>query len=469
MADLCGHLHFCFCRHPDYAGTGTFFSLLRPFFLPIRVDFHFTYTEGIWIRPINGFGVGAFDVFFLLAMGAWALRAVMDHRLRLRLFPQISIPFFLIFIITAAGVLRTSMPDFIMTAVIWTVFKNWLVFLYMANNIQSVGSLRQVVVLLLVMGMLQALIGLAQYFTGGRLGFAMLGEAERSYFEMRAGAGTVSRVAGTLGHPNKLSVFLNLLLQMNFALFFANLPRRTKIWLLMPFALMGIAMLLTYSRGGWLGLALGSTVVLYWCLTKKIRHRLLSAVLLLIFLSLSALILISTVQSVQRRLFQDDYGSAALRVPMSIVALNIIRHHPLIGVGLNNYTSVIERYDTTPSAVSYDFPKPVHNEFLLVAAEQGLMVFVLFLLILVLVFAGLFRVGRSSGAALSTWLAIGFFGGWLGWCLHHQFEYEYVFLSETTWMLFGLFQALNPNANPSPPAAWTSPPAGPEPGRTATP
>lgn len=373
----------------------------------------------------------------------------MDHRLRIRLFPRISIPFLLIFIITIIGVMRASMPDFVAAAVIWTVFKNWLIFIYVANNIQVVGSNRQVVILLLVMGMMQSLIGLAQYFTGGKLGLAMFGEAERSYFEMRAGTGTVSRVAGTIGHPNKLAVFLNLLLQMNFALFFARLPKRTKVCLAVPFVLMGTAMLLTYSRGGWLGLALGGTVVLYWCLAKKIRSRLLSAILLTVFAVLFLLVLITSVQSVQRRLFQDDYGTAALRLPMSVVALNIIRHNPVMGVGLNNYTSVIERYDITPSAVSYDFPKPVHNEFLLVAAEQGLIAFALFLVILFLMFLTLFRTARSGGDTLSSWLAIGFFGGWLGWCLHHQFEYEYVFLSETTWMLFGFFQSLQPSMNSS--------------------
>ncbi|MFZ5569583.1 MAG: O-antigen ligase family protein [Thermodesulfobacteriota bacterium] len=410
--------------------------------MPIRVDFHFVYTEGVWIRPINGFGVSAFDVFFLLAMGSWMLRAVLDHRLRIRLFPGISIPFLLVWIIAIPGVLRTTMPDIVMASVIWTVFKNWLVFIYIANNIHVVGSIRQVVVLLLVVGMLQSLIGLAQYVTGGKLGLAMFGEAERSFFEMRAGAGTVSRVAGTLGHPNKLAVFLNLLLQMNFALFFAGLSRRVKLALCIPFALMGLTMLLTYSRGGWLGLALGGTVVLYWCLAKNSRNRLFSVVLMTVFLGIFLIVVIGSVQSVKRRLFEDDYGTAALRIPMSVVALNIIRHFPLTGVGLNNYTAVIERHDTTAMAVSYDFPRPVHNEFLLIAAEQGLIGLGLFLVILAQMFIVLFRTARSPGAPFRSWVTIGFFGGWLGWCLHHQFEYEYVFFSEITWVLFGLFQAM---------------------------
>ncbi len=442
MACLCHDLHLHFFRDPHHPRTGTVFSVRHPFFLPIRIDFHFAYTEGIWVRPINGFGISAFDVFFLLAMASWILRAVMDHRVRIHLFPKISIPFLLIWIISILGVTRTSMPDIVMASVIWTVFKNWLVFIYIANNIHVIGSIRQVVILLLLVGIIQSLIGLAQFAAGGKLGLAMFGEAERSYFEMQAGAGTVSRVAGTLGHPNKLAVFLNLLLQMNFALFFANIPKRIKIGLCVPFALMGVTMLLTYSRGGWLGLALGGTVVLYWCLAKNIRNRLFSAVLLTVFLALFLVVVMGGVQSVKRRLFEDDYGTAALRIPMSVVALNIIRHFPLMGVGLNNYTTVIERYDTTASAVSYDFPRPVHNEFLLIAAEQGLISLGLFLVILVFMFAALLRTAGSPGGPLRSWLAIGFFGGWLGWCLHHQFEYEYVFFSEITWVLFGLFQSM---------------------------
>lgn len=443
MVDFRRTVYFCVCRDAHHACPGTFFSILHPFFLPIRVDFHFVYTEGIFVRPVNGLGISAFDMFFFLAFGAWLMRAVMDHRLRIRLFPGVSVLFLIIWLISIPRTLQAGMPDMVTAAVIWTVFKNWLVFLYIANNIHVIASIRNVVLFLLFVGMLQALIGLGQFVAGGKLGLGMFGEAERSYFEMQAGAGTVSRVAGTLGHPNKLAVFLNLMLQMNFVIFFTNVSRRIKIAACVPFVLMGGAMLLTYSRGGWLGLALGGTVTVYWCLAKKIRNRLLSAVLMTIFIVVFTIVLVGSVQSVKRRLFEDDYGTAELRLPMSVVAVNIIRHFPLLGVGLNNYTSVIERYDTTPGAVSYDFPRPVHNEFLLVAAEQGLISLAVFLAILVQIFVKLLRTARSGGETFNAWLAIGFFGGWLGWCLHHQFEYQYVFFSEATWVLFGLFQAMD--------------------------
>ncbi|BBO87712.1 O-antigen ligase family protein [Desulfosarcina ovata] len=270
----------------------------------------------------------------------------------------------------------------------------------------------------------------------------MFGEAERSYFEMRTGAEYVSRVAGTLGHPNKLAVFLNLLLQLNIALLFGVRTARQRLWLWLTLGIMGIAMVLTYSRGGWLGLIFGGGVTLFWCLYRIIGKRTLAMIAVGTISAMIFLSLVIGIPSVRKRLFENDYGTAALRVPMSLVAANTIVHNPLLGVGLNNYTAESKRYDISDSGVSYTFPRPVHNEFLLIGAEQGVIALILFLSILAQMFIYLFWVANHSPSRYLSYAAIGFFSGWLGWCLHHQFEYEYVFFPEFTWVLFGMFQAM---------------------------
>ena len=105
-----------------------------------------------------------------------------------------------------------------------------------------------------------ALIGLAQYASGGKLGLELLGESERSFFEMKAGVDFVSRVAGTLGHPNKLAALLGILIPLNIALVFGAESRPLRGLLMVPLTVMATAMVLTYSRGGWLGLAAGVTM-----------------------------------------------------------------------------------------------------------------------------------------------------------------------------------------------------------------
>lgn len=419
-----------------------FFLYCAIFFLPLRVDFNIGYSPELFVRPINGFRITIFDLFFFLAFAIWILRGILHKQLNLRLYLPITTLFFVVVFLSFMSLYFSPVSSHILVSVMWVVIKNGLIFFYIANRTTDERTLRHMAVILLVIGGFQAVLGIAQFVAGGRLGLAMFGEAERSFFEMKAGADTVSRVAGTLGHPNKLAVFLAMLLQVNFALFFARISRRVRRWLPVPFSLMGVAMVLTYSRGGWLGLALGGAVTLYWCLVKKIRHRVVSAILLVVIGSVLLGIIFGSMESMRRRFFEDDYGSANLRLPMSLVAMNIIRHHPWLGVGPNNYTSVIEQYDISSSAVSYTFPKPVHNEFLLIAAEQGLVVFGIFLAMLVIMFYYMVRIGRAGPDSVIRYMAVGFFGGWLGWCFHHQFEYEYLFLSDYSWVVFGLLQAM---------------------------
>jgi O-antigen ligase len=72
---------------------------------------------------------------------------------------------------------------------------------------------------------------------------------------------------------------------------------------------------------------------------------------------------------------------------MYAVALNVIKNNALLGVGMNNYTLAHRLYDETPERVSLQFPdSPVHNLYLLYAAELGLFGVVGFLWFLVSTF-----------------------------------------------------------------------------------
>jgi O-antigen ligase len=144
----------------------------------------------------------------------------------------------------------------------------------------------------------------------------------------------------------------------------------------------------------------------------------------------------------RHRLFLEDYGAARARVPMTMVALNIIGHHPWLGAGLGNYTFAAPDYDISREGISYDFPRPVHNEFLLIAAEQGLPVLVLFLGILLYIFGQLLRLSRSRDDPIIPYVAIGLFGTYFAWCVFRLTDYNYVLLGDPFWLLAGLSLAL---------------------------
>jgi O-antigen ligase len=79
----------------------------------------------------------------------------------------------------------------------------------------------------------------------------------------------------------------------------------------------------------------------------------------------------------------------------------------VLGVGVNTFTEVMRGYDTTGITVA--FPEPVHNVFLLIASETGLVGLAIFLALVALVYrAGiqtLRRGSRFSSAAVIGLLA----------------------------------------------------------------
>ena len=419
-----------------------FLIYLTVILMTVSLDFHPIYLKySITPWPIPGWRISLFEITFFLLLLIWLFRLVFEQTEGIRFFPWISVPFGLLWLLALVSSMRADIPFLIKVCTIWLVAESWLIFLYFANHLQERRFLLAVVAALLVSGVFQSLIGIGQHVSGGTLGLSFFGEA-KTFMEMRAGDFLVSRVSGTMGHPNNLAGFLSMILPLNLALLFAPLSRRFKIGLVMLLILMITAVILTLSRGGWLAFVLGSLITLALCLSRRYRRKALS---LILAVTLAVTFLVATVifiEPLKRRLFEEDYGAARTRIPLAVVALNMIRHHPWLGVGLTNYVAAAPTYDITPEAISYEFPRPVHNEFLLIGAELGLPALALFLLILGILWRRLFRVGRLPEETPFPFLALGLVGALVAWTMFRMTDYHYVLLADPFWVFAGLAQAL---------------------------
>ncbi|MFH0726591.1 MAG: O-antigen ligase family protein [Pseudomonadota bacterium] len=413
------------------------------FFIPIRVDFNPVYIVSNFFRPFNGFAINLYELLFAGVFLIWMFRLVRHPEEKIHFIPVISVPFALIFFLTAVGLMNSNCPSAIKAAGLKLVLESWLIFLFLANTIRDDKMFRLITLALISTIAIQAVIGFLQNFAGGLLGLESFGEGRRGFFMAKAGVETISRVGGTLGHPNGLSVYLDFLLPVTVALLFSGLDHRLKRYFVLPILLLGVILdLMTLSRGGWVGLGGGGSIAVYACLARLTRRKATSLALVLGLLIVMAVTSVVFVGSVRKRLTQDDYGTAYTRVPMSKVALNIIRHNPLFGVGLTNYTSVAEGYDETVEAISFNFPMPVHNEYLLMASEQGLPAMFLFVFIQLAVVVQLIRLARTRESPLKPFLAIGFLGGMVAWTFHLQFEFTHAIISPSFWSYMGLIQAM---------------------------
>ncbi|MHA2055625.1 MAG: hypothetical protein ACW99F_18765, partial [Candidatus Hodarchaeales archaeon] len=193
----------CLAALPIIPEKEKFFLCLFFFVLPIDLDFHPIFIRPTVYRPLNGIAITLYELplFFLLII--WIFRLATDPKERINFFPRISIPFLIIWALCLIGINLTLVPTVIKFSSLWVMLECWLVFIYLANNLRDYNKIYVVVSIILFTLVLQALVGFAQKFAGGLLGLGMFGEAEQSFREMRAGAGLIHRVGGTIGSPNK--------------------------------------------------------------------------------------------------------------------------------------------------------------------------------------------------------------------------------------------------------------------------
>ncbi len=178
------------------------------------------------------------------------------------------------------------------------------------------GHLWRIVGALILAAAIVSLIGLYQYFFTSDV----------------ITAEGVRRIHGVYGSPNNLGLFLGRIVPIlaAVALFGNSLQRRaTYCAIALPVTL---CLYLTYSRGAWL---LGLPAAFIFLGLMRGKRVLLISLLVILIIALSLLPLIGTERLAS--LFNTQSGTTFLRLKLWQGSLNMIRDHPLFGVGLDNF------------------------------------------------------------------------------------------------------------------------------------
>jgi O-antigen ligase len=405
------------------------------------------YTPLYRIQEIEGFAVYGFDIILFVLISIWIYRLTLSNK-RIFFFPKVTIPFIFIFSAAFFGILNAELSLTIKISSLYEMFKCWVVFLYISNNLSDSKTVYLIVGAILLSGLFQSLVGISQYITKKPLGLQFLGEPSSLMIDQSDSTGSNSRIGGTMGHPNKLAIFLGIILQLNMACLFAKFPVNMQWHVRSMYIISFIPMLFTlfasYSRSGWFSFLVGGAINCSLCMIKRTGKKIFSILVVSgIFIIFAAIVFVIS-ESVRNRILMDDQGASEIREPLAQVAKNVIRHNPILGIGLNNYTSCYPEYDNTSSYwLTGVFPEVVHNEFLLILAELGIPSFILFLYIMISTSVVLLKISKSDCDPVIPYIAIGFICGFISWSLHSQKEYQYVFFTTRFWFNIGIAMALN--------------------------
>lgn len=247
--------------------------------------------------------------------------------------------------------------------------------------------LRRQLVLSFLLGMLlQTLLALAQFGLDHSLGLWVLGERSFDINTLGVARADIDgrlmlRSYGTFPHPNVLALWLVVTSVFSTYYAFINRDYFTKLFFAVLTVLFGLAILTTLSRIEILLWLMATTCLLVWSARSALsKFSINTFTLMIIFTVLLAGVWFGPVELDRFQSLSDvDTTTITERLQLNQVAIGLWQGHPLTGVGIGSFVS----YLTPPPRIGdVPFVQPVHNLYLLVATEIGIigLVFVLTLL-----------------------------------------------------------------------------------------
>lgn len=250
---------------------------------------------------------------------------------------------------------------------------------------------------------LQCLIAIAQYVLQGSVGLGFLGEPALTadnlgLAKINYGASVIVRPYGTFVHPNVLAAYA--LIAFFFCLF---LWKKKPVFYSALAVIFFVALVLTFSRGAWVALLFA--FLFYFSATNR------KVPVLYLVLGGSALLLIIVLFNLALPLQDFILNRTGIMERLALIetAKDIFVAHPF-GIGVANFTLFMQDF-VDYKILPWDL-QPVHNLFLLLAVEGGVLLLGIFVYLFVQIFRDVYDLYRKfkrrmfAGLVLSLWACL---------------------------------------------------------------
>jgi putative inorganic carbon (hco3(-)) transporter len=258
-----------------------------------------------------------------------------------------------------------------------------VIFLLMINLLDTRQRLRTMIRLVVISGSVLAAFAITAY-AAGKFSIVTRG-AEGIVVDLRiAGVG-----GGIFENPNDLATSLDLLIPLAVALALTRKGFARAAYFACA-AVLAIAVVVTFSRGGFLGLvAMGG--FLLWKVGRQRRAFTAFAfvVMLVVFLASMPGGYSTRITSIFDA-SADPTGSAQERRDLLDRAATVAINNPIVGVGMGNYHTYSIR------------ERKAHNSYLEIAAELGIAGLIAYLIMIFAPLRSLRRIERKAVAALQS-------------------------------------------------------------------
>jgi O-antigen ligase len=306
-----------------------------------------------------------------LAVGLVLLISVCSFRSQVLVSPAtlfgkvkfISLPLLALVILAGVSILFARSP----ALAAYTALR-WLLAVVLFFSLNRLNFTTRQFVSLLVIGLsVQAVVGIAQVINKGPL--HLPGELALAITQPRAAVIIIKNVSllrayGFTFHPNVLGGYLC-------AGMLLSLPLLTSKWVRPLWGLMGLGLLLTFSRSAWLAAALTFPLSILWLIKRfpELRRPILWALLpaTIGILIAGGIFFDEIIARLNPFQSYSEFTSIIGRGQLIAISLDIIRMRPITGIGAGNFPLIMLDYKTLDPA------HYVHNIPLLLASEVGLL------------------------------------------------------------------------------------------------
>lgn len=292
----------------------------------------------------------------------------------------------------------------------------------LTRTINSRYKLYLLVVLLIISASMTSLYGVYQYFGGSA--------TTEAWVDTEMFADIQSRAGSTFSNPNILGEYLIMMIPLALSLLWYRKKLIYKVIFAGMLGLLGICMLLTFSRGAWLGLIValvGFSVV---------RDKRLF-VLFIIGLFIAPFVLPPSVMNRFTSIGNLADTSSSYRMSILLGSLRMAQDYWITGIGLGSqaFKAIYPKYSLAAAYAHHS-----HNVYIQVILEMGVAgALVFMLIILVFIRAILARQNKIKDAFLSTVMLAACAGimGYLVQGLVENIWYNYRVL-QTFWVVLAV-------------------------------
>lgn len=310
-----------------------FLLVLRPAWGVVLIALTMPFYVSALSKPMLGYRFSPVEVFTLVATLGWATRWLLNagrlaragqlrwHRPTLRSADWAVATFLFV---TTLSLLFTERLDVATNEWRTVIIEPVFFYLLLRATRLSEREMGTVLDAWVMSGLIVALYGLWQYFTGQNLITA---------------EGGLLRLRAFYGSPNNVALYLDRLLPFLVAMVLVGQsknPRNRRVFYAIAIIPITLTLALTFSKGALLLGVPVSLLVVFWLWQRQAGRHAWPWILGFVFAGIAAFVMAVQIPALAARL--DLFGTTGVfRLNLWRSSINMVTEHPLFGVGLDNF------------------------------------------------------------------------------------------------------------------------------------